>query len=136
MQNPNNTVQALTEFDTSGAIEAADDMARAFETAADRIASALERAARAGEFSFSQMAESIARDLAKIAVQELITDPLSDLIHTVTSSVISGQGKAQTPNVNVTMNLSGVTDMAGVKKSETQFAAALTRALSTAQKLT
>jgi len=56
-------------IDIEEAEQSAEGLSAAFEVAGDRIAGALDRAARTGEISFSQMAESVARDLARLAVQ-------------------------------------------------------------------
>lgn len=135
MTPENEAAKALSDFDIDEAITSADDMARAFEAAGDRIATALQRAAQTGEFSFSQMAESVARDLARLAVQELIAEPLEGLINSVIGSLVSGQSGAQESSVNVTMNVSGATNPTAFKKSETQLAAGLSRAISQSRKL-
>lgn len=135
MDSNENAAKALSEFDISDAKDAADEMAQAFEAAGDRIASALQRAAQAGEFSFSQMAESVARDLARLAVEELVTAPLEGLINSVSSSLTAQTTGTQKPSVNVTMNVSGVSNPADFKKSDSQLAAGLSRAISQGRKL-
>lgn len=109
--------------------DSAELAARAFERAGERIEKALIKAARTGELSFSDMAESILRDLAKIAAQQLITNPLEQVI-----SGIGGGGQGGGAPVNITMNLSGVSDAAGLQRSVTQsqgqIASALARAVS------
>lgn len=108
--------------------DSAELAARAFERAGERIEKALIKAARTGELSFSDMAESILRDLAKIAAQQLITNPLEQVI-----SGIGGGGQGGGAPVNITMNLSGVSDAAGLQRSVTQsqgqIASALARAV-------
>ena len=109
--------------------EAAELAARAFEQAGERIEKALIKAARTGELSFSDMAESILRDLAKIAAQQLITNPLEQLI-----SGIGGGVTTPSNAVNITMNVSGVSDGAGLTRSlsqsQGQISSALARAVS------
>ena len=135
MNTNEEAVRALSEFDLDAAKESADEMAKAFEAAGDRISTALERAARTGEFSFSQMAESVARDLARLAVEELITAPLEGLINSVSSSLMGQATGSQKSSVNVTMNVEGVSNPTDFKKSNTQLAAGLTRAISQGRKL-
>jgi len=135
MTDPNNTAQSVFDFDIEGATDAANDMAQAFEQAGDRISNALERAARMGEFSFSEMAESISRDLARLAIQELIAEPLKSVFSSVIQSVSGSGAAAKSPPVNVTMNVSGVSSLREFQKSETQLAAGLSRAINQGQKL-
>jgi len=78
--NTNDAADALQDFADGAAIDAAEDMAKAFELAGDRISSALDRAAKSGEFSFSNLAQSITRDLAGLAITELFTNPLQQAI--------------------------------------------------------
>lgn len=131
--------QSLENVDVTALNQAAEETARAFELASERIANALQRAALEGEFSFSEMAESISRDLARIAVRDLISDPLEGALNQLTSSLVSstiGQGSgAKTTPINVTLKVSGVSSVSDFKKSETQLAAGLARALSQGQKL-
>ncbi|WP_416878661.1 phage tail tape measure C-terminal domain-containing protein [Litorimonas sp.] len=135
MTETDRAARAVSDFDIEGAADAANDMAQAFEKAGDRISNALERAARKGEFSFSNLAESITRDLARLAVTELISDPLQSVFNSAIQS-ISGQGSSAKPSpINVTMNVSGVSSPSEFKKSETQLAAGLSRALNQGRKL-
>lgn len=135
MTTENRAARAVSDFDIQGMTDAADEMAQAFEYAGERISNALERAARKGEFSFSDMAESISRDLARLAVQELISNPLQSLF-TAALQTVSGQGaSAKSSPVNITMNVSGVSSPADFQKSETQLAAGLSRALNQGRKL-
>lgn len=132
--------QSLENVGISELEQVAEDTARAFELASERIANALQRAAMEGEFSFSEMVETISRDLAWLAVRELISDPLEGALNQLGSSLISstiGQGATfKTSPVNVTVKVSGVSSVSDFKKSETQLAAGLARALSQSQKLT
>lgn len=125
-----------TVIDLEDAEQSAEGLSVAFEVAGDRIAAALDRAARMGEISFSQMAESVARDLARLAVQELITEPLEGVFSQLTASIVGQARSTKSSPVNVTMNVSGVSSVGDFKKSETQLAAGLIRAMSQGQKLT
>lgn len=134
MNTPENAANAVADFDVAEASQAADEMAAAFELASNRIAEALQNAAQTGEFSFSQMTESISRDLARLAVQELVTAPLEGAFNSLISNVFSASSSAQKP-MNVTLNLSGVSSVQDFKKSESQISAGLSRALSQGRKL-
>ena len=125
-----------TVIDLEDAEQSAEGLSVAFEVAGDRIAAALDRAARTGEISFLQMAESVARDLARLAVQELITEPLEGVFTQLTASIVGQATSTKSSPVNVTMNVSGVSSVGDFKKSETQLAAGLIRAMSQGQKLT
>ena len=135
MTETDRAARAVSDFDIEGATDAAHDMAQAFEKAGDRISNALERAARKGEFSFSNMAESITRDLARLAVRELISDPLQTVFSNAIQSVAEQSHSSKSTPVNVTMNVSGVSSPTEFKKSETQLAAGLSRALNQGRKL-
>ncbi len=52
--------------------DAADALEAAFAQAGARIEQSLSRAARSGELDFERMAESILRDLARVAAEALI----------------------------------------------------------------
>ena len=135
MTDTNRVAQVVSNFDIEGAADVANDMAQAFEKAGDRISNALERAARKGEFSFSNMAESITRDLARLAVRELISDHLQTVFSNAIQSVAGQSHSSKSTPVNVTMNVSGVSSPTEFKKSETQLAAGLSRALNQGRKL-
>ena len=122
--------ERLDEIETRSR-EAAEAASDAFEAAGERIASALDRAARSGEMSFNRMAESILRDLARTAVTDLITDPLSRAIGGLGQAKGGSSGPAP---VNVTMNVSGVADAAGLERSRGQIAAGLARSVATGQR--
>ena len=130
--------QALQNFADGDAVESAENIAKAFELAGERISSSLERAAKSGEFSFNTLAESITRDLAKLAVTELFTNPLEQ-------AAIGGLGKFlgasltggfQKPAVNVNMTVSGVSNPDSFKKSQGQISAQLARAVADGQRFT
>ncbi len=95
---------------------AADALGAAFDSAGARIEQALGRAARSGELDFSRMAESILRDLARIAAEALI------------SGIGSGSAPGQTVNLNIAMG-SGA-DANSVLASRGQIAATLAQAAS------
>jgi len=109
---------------------AADRTAIVFENAGERIAQALERAARSGELSFNRLAESIIQDLARSALTDLLINPLSDAI----GSIGGASTGAKASGVTVNMNLSGVTDASGFERSKGQIAAGLARAVSSGQR--
>ena len=135
MQTHNPAADALDDFADGSAINAAEDMAKAFELAGDRISAALERAAKSGEFSFNSLAESVTRDLARLAISELFTNPLEQAIGGLTKSL--GQsltGGPQKPAVNVNMNISGVTNPNSFKQSQGQISAGLARAVADGQR--
>lgn len=140
--------EPLIEFATGPAKTAADETAKVFEAAGERIANALESAAKSGEFSFNALAESVARDLAKMAISELITSPLSSALGSIGSSIggslFSGLGQNSsgpvvgTANtaapVTVNMTVSGVTDAASFNRSQGQISSALARAVASGQR--
>jgi len=131
MNSPDDAAKALDNFANGPAIEAADDVAKAFEFAGERISLALERAARSGEFSFSSLAESISRDLARIAINELFTAPLEQVIGGIGKAIT---GAAAKPSVNVNMSVSGVTDVQSFAKSQGQISSAIARAVADGQR--
>ncbi|MCF6220533.1 MAG: hypothetical protein L3J65_05425 [Robiginitomaculum sp.] len=123
--------KALSDFAEGPAKDAAELAAQSFEQAGERIAQALERAARSGELSFRDMAAAITRDLAALAIQELILDPLQ--------AALSGGGKsADVPQAsnpfNIVMNITGVNDANSFQKSQGQISASLARAVAHGQK--
>lgn len=134
MIDTDKAAQALNDFAEGPAKEAADTAAEYFERAGVRIASALERAARSGEFSVRDMAAAISRDLASIAIQDLLVGPLEGLL--------SGKGQqgagafASANPVSIVMNISGVNDANGFQKSQSQISASLARAVAHGQKFT
>ncbi len=135
MQTHNTAADALEDFANGDAINTAEDMAKAFELAGDRISAALERAAKSGEFSFNSLADSVTRDLARLAISELFTNPLEQAIGGLTKSL--GQsltGGSQKPPVNVNMNISGVSNPNSFKQSQGQISAGLARAVADGQR--
>ena len=111
---------------TDRANQSADAVGEVFEQAGDRIAQALDRAARSGELSFNRLAESILQDLAGTAIQELIAGPLSQAIGGLAGG--GGGGGGGNP-LNIVMNLTGVSDSKGFERSRGQIAAGLARAV-------
>ena len=131
MIDTNGAEKALTDFAEGPAKDAAELAAQSFEQAGERIAQALERAARTGEFSFRDMAAAISRDLAALAIQELILEPLQAAL----SGGAKSGGSAQSQNpVNIVMNITGVSDANGFQKSQGQISASLARAVAQGQK--
>ena len=129
--------QALQNFADGDAVESAENIAKAFELAGERISSSLERAAKSGEFSFNTLAESITRDLAKLTVTELFTNPLEQAIGGLSKSLgASLTGDFQKPAVNVNMTVSGVSNPDSFKKSQGQISAQLARAVAEGQRFT
>jgi len=131
MNSSDDAAQALQDFANGPAITAADDVAKAFEFAGERISLALERAAKSGELSFSSLAESVARDLARIAITELFTAPLQQAIGGLGQAIT---GAASKPSVNVNMSVSGVTDAQSFTKSQGQISSAVARAVADGQR--
>lgn len=140
MDDLDNSVNALEDFANNGGIEGAENVARAFELAGDRISGALTRAARTGELSFNSLAESVARDLARLAVDQFITGPLEQLVGGIGGALSgalggaiggSGGGGAK-PSVTVNMNVSGAAS-SGFRASQGQMASKLAQAVQRGQ---
>jgi len=131
MNSPDDAAKALEDFANGPAIETADDVAKAFEFAGERISSALERAARSGELSFNSLAESVTRDLARLAVTELFTAPLQQAIGGLGKAI---KGASAKPSINVNMSVSGVSDAQSFTKSQSQISSALARAVADGQR--
>jgi len=129
MEN-NSSSELFDDFTNSGAQKAADAAARAFEIAGARIEQTLIKAAKTGELSFNDMAEAILKDLARLAVTQIITNPLQAILPTAGRAP---SGPAGSP-MNITLNVSGVSDASGFNKSQGQISAALARAVSDGQR--
>lgn len=131
----------------------------AFARASTSIERSLARAARSGSLSLAALSRSIARDLKRAAIDSLVRKPLEsalsgallgafggarahggfaarghsylvgergpELFTPATSGRVAPAGGGTTVNVTVT----GVTDAASFRHSETQIAAALARAI-------
>ena len=132
--NPiNDAADALENLAGGPGAEAANALADVFEQAGDRIAGSLERAAQSGELSFNSLAESVLSDLARIAVNELITAPLQAGLSSLTAS-IAGTALGNSAPVTVNLNMaqsSGKTT--GPQASRTQIAAQVAQAVTRAQ---
>lgn len=111
----------------------ADRTAEAFEAAAERIGSALSRAAHIGEISFEGMVESVLNNLARLVIEEAVVSPLQNAISGLGNSLANQNGKGP---VTVNMNVTGSTDAKGLARSQGQIAAALTRAVAQGRRLT
>ncbi len=137
MDDLNNSASALENFANNGGVQGAENVARAFELAGDRISNALTRAAKTGEFSFNSLAESVARDLAKLAVDQFITGPLEQLVGGIGGALSGALGGAITgggnkSSVTVNMNVSG-NAASGFKNSQGQVASKLAQAVQRGQ---
>jgi len=126
----NENLNALGRFSKEDGEHAADATAKAFELAGDRIAKALSKAATSGELSFNALAESVTRDLAKMAIEDLLLGPLQSALGG------GGNGSSQSRNPNITMNLNGVSDARSFQRSQGQISAALARAVNDGQRFT
>lgn len=110
-----------------------------FEATARSIEEELERAARTGTFRFREMTQDILNDLATLAADRYIRQPLEELIGGLLGG--GGAGGGSVPGVgispvgkstSVTLNLGQTVDVAGFRQSETQIAATLSRLLARA----
>jgi len=87
-------------------------------------------------------AESVARDLARLAVSELITSPLQGVLGAAGNSLGGqiaaswGAGGQTKPPVTVNMTVSGVTDASSFTRSQNQISSTLARAVSAGQRYT
>ena len=133
MNSEEKAAEALQDFADGPAFDAAENVAKAFELAGDRIAKALGSAAQSGELSFSSLAESLTRDLAGLAISELITSPLQQAIGGLGDAILGG---GQSSSVNVNMNVSGVSNADSFTRSQGQISASLARAVSSGQRFT
>ncbi|WP_421792255.1 phage tail tape measure C-terminal domain-containing protein [Hyphobacterium sp.] len=150
---------ALLRLAEGPAQQAADVMSEAFDRAGNRIESALSRAARSGEFSFSAMADAILRDLSRLATERFIQAPIDSLLGQIGSQlpflgaraeggpVQSGgaylvgergpelfvpgtTGQIGTTNpINISIRFEGSAKPSQLRQTETQIATALARAV-------
>ena len=132
MDDFDDSARALQSFADGPAFDVADDLARAFEAAGDRISTALERAARSGEFSFNDLASSVAQDLTSLAVDQFITGPITSAL-TGALGGLTGGGSS-TRNTTVNLNVSGMSSSQGVQQSQGQISAAIARAVASGQR--
>ncbi len=95
---------------------AADALEEAFGQAGTRIEEALGRAARSGELNFERMAESILRDLARVAAEAVLT-----------MAGIGAQPGGQ-PSVTLNMNVGAGAGAQDVLANKGAIKAALARA--------
>lgn len=129
----NDAADALDSFASGPGADAANALADVFEQAGERIAGSLERAAQSGELSFNALAESVLSDLARIAVNELITAPLQAGLSSLTSSIAgTAAGKSAPVTVNLNMTQPGGKP-AGPQASGAQIAAQVAQAVARAQ---
>lgn len=122
----------LEDFARGPVVDTAEATARAFEQAGARIALALGNAARSGELSFNALAESLTQDLARLAINELITAPLQSLFSPGAGS--GSVNKAAGRPTTINMNISGVTDAGSFTRSQSQISASLARAVRDGQR--
>ena len=132
MDDFDDSARALQSFADGPAFDVADDLARAFEAAGDRISTALERAARSGEFSFNDLASSVAQDLTSLAVDQFITGPITSAL-TGALGGLTGGG-SNTRNTTVNLNVAGMSGSQGVQQSQGQISAAIARAVASGQR--
>jgi len=132
------TSRALEEFSVGPALDAADAVGQAFELAGERIATSLEQAAKRGELSFNALASSVAQDLTRLLVSEVLVNPISDALTGALSGLggnllggaVGGGGASTTVNLNV----SGVNNSADLARSFGQIASAAARAVQSGQR--
>ncbi|MBL4595458.1 MAG: hypothetical protein JKX99_02655 [Robiginitomaculum sp.] len=85
-----NAGEQLQELAQGPARQAAEQLEQMFTRAGNSIGRELEKAARTGSLSFSAMAESILRDLARIAVKQVVGGALSSVLGQAISGGFSG----------------------------------------------
>lgn len=107
---------ALRAFVARDGKEAADDLARLFANASTRIARELDRAARGGELSLKRLAGGVLADLARTAIDGAFG-----------AGPKSAQSAAQA--VNVVFNLGAGADAESIRRSRSQIAAQISRAV-------
>ena len=107
--------EALTALAEGPGAAAAEALEAAFGRAGDGITAALGQAARSGELDFERMAESILRDLARVAAEAVVA---------------LGQGGSAGQAVNLNMNFAPGTDERGAMQSRGAVAATLARLVS------
>ncbi len=106
---------ALAALADGPAQDAADAISRSFGQAGASIEAALAGAARTGELDFRNMAESILRDLARVAAEAVLT---GDAV------------KASTGGVTMNLNLGPGADANSVLSNRAAISTALARAAS------
>jgi hypothetical protein len=79
--------QSLHDFISGPAKEAGDNLAKIFEISGLQISNALAKAAKTGELSFKNLAQSIIRDLGNLAFDRFVTKPIGGLIEGIINSM-------------------------------------------------
>lgn len=129
----NDAAEALENFANGPGANVANTLADMFEQAGERIAGSLERAAQSGELSFSSMADSVLNDLARIAVDELITAPLRAGVASLTSTIAGAEAVKSAP-VTINLNMTQpVGKSAASQPSAAQIASQVAQAVARAQ---
>ncbi|MEH6694719.1 MAG: phage tail tape measure C-terminal domain-containing protein [Hyphomonas sp.] len=106
---------ALTAMAEGTGAAAADALAAAFGRAGTQIEAVLGQAARSGELDFERMAESILRDLARVAAEAVVA---------------LGQGGNGGQAVNLNMNFASGADESSAMQSRGAISATLARLVS------
>tara|TARA_R110000787_G_scaffold59109_3_gene134043 strand:- start:1803 stop:2180 length:378 start_codon:yes stop_codon:yes gene_type:complete len=106
---------ALTALAEGPGVAAAEALEAAFGRAGQSIEAVLGQAARSGELDFERMAESILRDLARVAAEAVVA---------------LGQGGNGGQAVSLNMNFAPGTDEIGVMQSRGAISATLARLVS------
>ena len=83
------------------------------------------------EMCIRDRAESVSRDLARLAITELFTVPLQQAIGGLGTAISGASAK---PSVNVNMSISGVSDAQSFTKSQGQISSAIARAVADGQR--
>lgn len=142
---------ALQAFAQGPARQAADDVGASFERAGERIARALGRAANGGEASFKRMAKTILEELARLALDRVLTGSKAPLFGAKANGGAVDAGGAYlvgergpelfTPHqvgaisapsagaVSIHFHLGGGADAAAIARHQGQIAAAVARAV-------
>lgn len=104
---------ALRALAEGPGVQAAEALEAAFGRAGASIEAALGQAARSGELNFERMAESILRDLARVAAESLAT--------------MAGLGRSAAQPVTLNMNFAPGTDERSALESQGAVSALLAR---------
>lgn len=148
----------MTELVDTELLPAAAQLEDAFASVATTIEKELSRAAKNGSLSLKSLTQSITRDLAKLAVNSFVREPIKNGLTNLFGGaraaggpVAAGAGylvgergpemfvpnaagriqpKTNGQPVTVNLHLGGVTDPRSFAQSQSQIAAGLTRALS------
>lgn len=129
MTTVDDAADAVATLDGRTAVADAEDMATAFEAAGARIAQSLDQAAQSGKLSFEGMVESVLKDMARLAVGELIEAPLTAFLDGLVGKIgRNSGGSGASPTIN--LNIAGEADANSFRRSEGQITASLARAVS------